>query len=92
MARVRPLPEPPLILRHLEVGDLIHHPRDLSSRHLLHAQPAGVAVPAHPEDWMRAALEREDPVLDEGDEEVGGHEALRLLKHPESADGGRRVR
>ena len=41
---------------------------------------------------MRAALEREDPALDEGGEEVGGHEALRLLEHSESADGGRRVR
>ena len=41
---------------------------------------------------MRAALEREDPTLDEGNEEVGGHEALRLLEHPESADGGRGIR
>ena len=41
---------------------------------------------------MRAALEQEDPALHEGDEKVGGHEALRLLEHWESADGGRRVR
>ena len=40
---------------------------------------------------MRAALEREDPALDEGDEEVGGHEALQILDHSESPDGGRRV-
>ena len=92
MARVRPLPVPPLLLRHLEVGDLVHHPRDFSRRHSLRAQPARIAVSAHPEDRMRAALEREDPALDEGDEEVGGHEALRLLEHSESADGGRRVR
>ena len=41
---------------------------------------------------MRAALERKDSALDEGDKEVGGHKALRLLEHSESADGGRRVR
>ena len=52
----------------------------------------GVAVPSHLTDQMRAALEREDPALDEGDEEVGGHEALRLLEHPESADGVRCIR
>lgn len=45
-----------------------------------------------PEDRMRAALEREDPTLHEGDEEVGDHEALRLLEHSESVDGGRRIR
>ena len=92
MVRVRPLPEPPLLLRHLEVEDLVHHPRDFGRRHSFHAQQARVAVSAHPEDRMRAALEREDPALDEGDEEVGGHEALRLLEHPESADGGCRIR
>ena len=37
-------------------------------------------------------MEREDSALNEGDEEVGGHEAFRLLEHSESADGGRCVR
>ena len=41
---------------------------------------------------MREPVEREDPTLNEGNKEVGGHEALRLLEHSESADGGRRVR
>ena len=92
MAGVWPLPVPPLFLRHLEVRDLVYHPQNFSRRHPLRAQPARIAVSAHPEDWMGAALEREEPALNEGDEEVGGHEALRLLEHSESADGGRRVR
>ena len=92
VARVRPLPVPPLLLRHLEVGDFVNHSRDFSRRHSLRAQPARVAVSARPEDRMRAALEREDPALHKGDEKVGGHEPLRLLEHSESADGGRRVR
>ena len=49
-------------------------------------------MPSHPKYRIRAAVEREDSALDEGDEEVSAHEALRLLEHPESADNGRSIR
>ena len=54
--------------------------RKMTGGHLVH-QIRGVT-----------ALEREDPALHEGNKKVRGHEALRLLEHPESANGGRRVR
>ena len=56
--------------------------------HVLRAHPAWLAVPAHPTDQMRTALERENPTLDEGDQQVGRLEAFGLSQLPEPLDGG----
>ena len=56
-------------------------------RHLPGAEPAWVEAAAHLTDQMRAALKRKDPTLDEGGDQVGPGQAVRLDEHPKSGDG-----
>ena len=45
-------------------------------------------MPAHPADQVRLTLERENPALDEGDQQVGCLEAFGLSQLPNPLDGG----
>ena len=44
-------------------------------------------MPAHPAGQVRPALERENPTLDEGDQQVGRLEAFGFGQLSESLDG-----
>ena len=57
------------------------------ARHLLGAHSARIELATHLTDQMRAALEREYPTRDDGGQQVGPRQALRLGQHSHSGDG-----
>ena len=83
---VRLLAKPPLC-GELAVCNVVHHMGHFVVRHVLGAHPTRIELAAHLTDQMRAALKRKHPARDEGGQQVGPSQALRLDHYPESGDG-----
>ena len=66
----------------LAVRKIIHHMGHLIVRHILGAHPTRIELAAHLTDQVRAALKRKHPTCDEGGQQVGPSQALRLDHRP----------